>query len=413
MKMFRAGLFLALAALGLTTIGKVQADEWVVVAGSRGTSPQFAAAAVAATSNEVGLAGFNGGSDFFPAARGIYNGLIAPEGDVVPERSGYFRVSISSHGSLSGYFVIGGDRVPLRGWFNAQGLAGFSIYRRVWDDCHCFLELMLVWTVELNLVANSDELHGTFVNERRGGWETTLYGLRAGYALSRDTAPQAGRYTLRLPGSVDPAVAPPGDGFGAVSVNARGMVSMSGALPEATKVVDSAYLSVDGYWPMYIPLNDGHGLLFGWLQFYGGELTGDLTWQKPSREDRTFYPEGFGGTINARGGLYTVAPGASSPFTWTQGQLQVSDGNVGGILANEVEFRSPSAITAGGDDLLGFRLKVNARTGLFNGSFLHPISRRKTAYAGALFQFENAGGGYFLGTNQGGTVSLVASPAGR
>ncbi len=208
-------------------------------------------------------------------------------------------------------------------------------------------------------------------------------------------------------------VAPPGDGYGAVTVNARGMVSLSGGLPEGTKVVDSAYLSVDGYWPMYIPLNDGHGLLFGWLQFYGGDLTGELTWQKPSRDDRTFYPAGFGGTINARGGLYMVAPGALSPFTWTQGQLRVTDGNVGGVLGNDVAFRSPSAVTAGGGDLLGFRLRVNARTGLFTGSFVHPVSRRKTAYAGAFFQFEDAGGGSFLGTNQGGTVSWVESVAGR
>ncbi len=358
-------------------------------------------------------AGFQGGSDFFPAPRSTYNGLIAPYGDVVPERSGYFQISVSTHGYFSGRFSVAGDSIPLRGWFNSHGQGGVSVYRRVWDDCHCFTELILAWTVQLNLVADSDEIEGTVVNERRGGWETTLYGLRAGYATTHDAAPQSGRYTLRLPGAVDPMTAPPGDGAAQVTVNARGGVTLNGVLPEGTKISDSAYLSVDGYWPLYVPLSDGHGLLLGWLHFEGGQITGDLTWHKPAR-DRTYYPAGFAGTISARGGTYSVARGAVSPFQWTQGRLQATDGNLAGPAGNDVAFRSASAVTVdAGGDLAGLKLAVNARTGWFSGKFVHPITGRKTAYAGAVFQFVDAGGGYFLGTDLGGTITLTAAGEGR
>jgi hypothetical protein len=381
-------------------------QEWVVVPTSRAGSLAGAAEAPP----EAALAGFDGGSDFFPESRGTYNGLISPADEVVPERAGYFRIYISSWGRYSGQFVVGDDTFPIRGWFNSQGLAGVSIYRRVWDDCHCFKELVLVWTVELDLVPDSDEIEGTLVNERRGGWEVDLYGLRAGY-YSSGGAPQEGRYTLRLPGSVDPAVAPPGDGYAAVTVTTRGLARLSGALPDGVKIADNAYLSVDGYWPVYIPLSSGHGVVFGWLQFDGSDLAGELTWLKPRNLDRVFYPEGFSGAINARGGRYELPVGSVGPFTWTEGQIQFSDGNLPDVLIHDVDFTSSRSVAIGGGDVTGLKMRVNTRTGLFNGTFIHPGNGRRTAYAGGLFQFEDAGGGFFLGTDQGGTVAFVGAGA--
>jgi hypothetical protein len=398
MKFWSAGLLGVGVGLGLglaaTNVG--WAGDWVVV-------PKEGAEFTAQRA-----AGFSGGDDFFPEASGVYNGLIAPSDEIIPERSGYFRISISSGGNFSGRLGVGDNTVPIKGWFNAQGRAGVSIYKRVWDDCHCFHELILTWTVELRLIENSDEIDGTVVNERQGGWLSDLYGLRAGYTTSHDPAPQAGRYTVRLPGGLDATVAPPGDGYGAVTVNSCGLVKLNGALPDGVKIADSAYISIDGYWPFYVPLNQGDGLLFGWLRFDSGAVTGDITWIKASRSDATFYPDGFDGTISVTGGEYSVASGAPSPFNWTDGQLQVSEGNLGpGVLANAVQFTSAGKLIDAGGDLEGLKTKINTKTGTFSGSFLHPVSGKKTGFAGALFQFEDAGGGYFLGIDQGGIVRLT------
>jgi hypothetical protein len=46
-------------------------------------------------------------------------------------------------------------------------------------------------------------------------------------------------------------------------------------------------------------------------------------------------------------------------------------------------------------------------TGVFRGNIRHPISGKKTAYAGAL---KEIGAGYFLGSRQSGLVRLEADP---
>lgn len=384
---------LVLGMAVLIGTGRTTAGDWVIVPTER--------VALAPAGD------FTDGSNIFPNAQGKYNGLIAPFGDLVPEYAGYFRLDVTPNGTYSGKFVTAGNSVPLHGWFNSDGLAGVSIYKWVWDDCHCFQVMVLVWTVEMDLVPNSDELEGTVINHYQGGWSSEMYGLKAAYVSNGQSAPQEGRYTLRLPGSDDPTVAPPGDGYGAVTVNKKGQVKLNGAVADGVKITDDAFLSFDGYWPVYVPLNNGHGLLFGWLKFNAGIVSGELTWDRPYDTDRKYYPAGFVGTINARGGPYLLPPGAQSPLTWTEGQLRVVYGNVTGAPANDVTFQSPGSVTVGAGDLVNLKVSIKTKTGLFSGTFKHPETGNKTSYAGALFQFDDVGGGYFLGIDQGGTVSMA------
>jgi hypothetical protein len=354
---------------------------------------------------------FSSGFEDFPEASGLYNGLIAPTDEVVPERSGSFRVSVSSSRCFSGQFAVGGDTVPLHGRFNSQGRAGVSIYFWVWDDCLCFRYLVLEWVVDLELVADSDELVGTVVNVPGGGWSSDLYGLRAHYRDSSIPAPHAGRYTMRLPGSANPFIAPPGDGYGTLTVDSRGAIQMSGMLPDGVDISDSAYISVDGFWPLNRTLNDGHGILFGWIQFTvagSKQMAGELTWIKPRNEGRNLYPNGFQGTIAVTGGTYSLPSGSDSPFSWVDGIFQVAEGGVGGILANNVSFLSATKIEDQGGDLSGLKIKLNGKTGRLSGSFTHPVTNQKTSFGGAVFQFEDAGGGYFLGKDIGGIVRLIS-----
>jgi len=352
---------------------------------------------------------FTGNWDFFPEASGLYNGLISPRTEVIAERSGGFRITVCSDGCFSGNFAVGGDTVSIHGHFNSEGWAGISIYRWVWDYCGCFRYLVLEWNVILELVEDSDEITGTIVNEWDGGWVTQLYGLQAYYRETGITAPQAGRYTMRLPGSSDASLAPPGDGYGTLTVDSRGLVDVFGMLPDGVKFTDSVYISVDGFWPLAFSLNNGHGIVLGWIQFTvagGMELSGDVTWIKQRNEDRKLYPNGFEGTLAATGGVYTPPANGGSPFSWTDGQFLVSEGNVTGIAANSVSFASGKFVDQGGD-LSGLKFSLNKKNGSFSGSFSHPDTGKKTSFAGAVFQFEDAGGGYFQGTDVGGIVRLI------
>jgi hypothetical protein len=47
---------------------------------------------------------------------------------------------------------------------------------------------------------------------------------------------------------------------------------------------------------------------------------------------------------------------------------------------------------------------------LFSGSFVNPPAAKPTAFRGALFQKQNDGAGFFLGTDQTGFVTLDPAP---
>jgi len=66
---------------------------------------------------------------------------------------------------------------------------------------------------------------------------------------------------------------------------------------------------------------------------------------------------------------------------------------------------SVTVLNPGADRL---QMSINAKAGLFSGSFIHPITQKSTALQGALFQKNATAQGYFLSPTQSGAVSLTA-----
>jgi hypothetical protein len=50
---------------------------------------------------------------------------------------------------------------------------------------------------------------------------------------------------------------------------------------------------------------------------------------------------------------------------------------------------------------------VNPVAGIFAGTFIHPVTGVATAFRGVIFQRQNAGYGYFLGSSESGSASLA------
>src|SRR5689334_20121804 len=167
---------------------------------------------------------FNGGtSNLFPMAQGVYNGLLVPTNTFVAEHSGYFQITVYSDGRFSGKMNISGGSTPLRGRFDNQGLARFSIYGRIWADCLCFRENQLVWDVTLELFPGTNVIHGTVENVKHS-WNTELFGYK-GRNDNDGNAPEEADYTVSLPGGSDPTVAPNGEGYGVVKVDSHGKLT--------------------------------------------------------------------------------------------------------------------------------------------------------------------------------------------
>jgi hypothetical protein len=358
-------------------------------------------------------ASFSGGgsSNQFPRIKGTYNGLIAPTNEFVAEYSGFFTISVGSDRRFHGWMNVGDRRYPLRGRFDFQGNAGLAIYRRDWDDCFCFYTLRLIWLVDLRLIAGTDEIEGTVDNVRRG-WNADLFGYR-GYGAVDGPAVEEGRYTLRLPGNADPAVAPGGEGYGVVKVSSKGKVTMYGALPDGLTFSRSAVISTNGWWPFYLPFNDGRGALIGWLNFSlqpGSDVAGDLTWAKPRNDERRYYPDGFFGTVNATGARYTPPASTALPLSWSNGVFRISGGNVPAPATNDVILSFGGKLADNGGGISNLSFSLSRSTGIFRGKFLHPASGRRVSYAGILDQLQDLGAGCFLGLDQGGLVRLEPVP---
>jgi hypothetical protein len=359
------------------------------------------------------LKSFTGGgpSNQFPRAPGVYNGLLMPTNGFVPNHSGFFRLWVDSDRDFSGRFDLGDNTFWLRGHFDRQGRAGVLVYLREWDEWLEFHRRRLVWIVRLELIPGTDEIQGTLENVSRG-WSTTLFGYR-GFGHVDGHAPQAGRYTLRLPSSADPAVAPSGEGYGAIKVSSAGHVQAVGALPDSTPFSRSATLSTNGWWPFFLPLNDGRGALIGWLKFNssaGRDISGDLLWVKPRGEGRRYYPEGYVGTVATLGSRYTLPGGNAPALNWVNGLFIVSGGNLEGFFVNNVTLLPGGSLMDNGGEINGVSFRSSRSTGVFRGKFLHPNTGRRTFFSGILDQFAAVGGGFFLDLDQGGLVRFETAP---
>jgi hypothetical protein len=386
---------------------------WAACAARADASDEYVVRAKELPAGGFTAASFTGGgpSNEFPRIKGSYNGLIAPTNEFVAEYSGFFTFTVDSDRWFRGWMNVGDRRYPLRGRFDRQGSAGVAIYRRDWDDWYYFYELRLIWLVDLRLIAGSDQIEGT-VENIRGGWSSELSGHR-GHGRTDGPAPAAGRYTLRLPGSTDAAVAPSGSGYGVVKVTTRGRVTAYGALADGTSFSRSAILSTNGNWPFYLPLSDGRGVLMGWLNFTsspGGDVAGDLIWVRPRRAGRKYYPDGYSGMVAASGARYTPPASSEPALTWTDGAFRWSGGNLAAPAANAITLLPGGKLRDNGGDVAGLSFRLSRSTGVFRGRFVHPESGRRTAYAGILDPLQDVGAGYFLGADQGGRVNLEPAP---
>ena len=219
-------------------------------------------------------------------------------------------------------------------------------------------------------------------------------------------APFAGNYTLVIPGyDANPSL-PAGDGFGTVKVNSSGQVSFVGTLADGTKVSQSATVSGNGYWPLYLPLYSGNGSLMSWLAFASNtnsDLAGRLIWLKQA------------------GQHFQVLPGRASPasakllvpFTvrtypvlnLPTASLTFCGGGLASGITNSITIGARNQVGTPGKQL---KLSFSTSTGTFSGTFLDPASGKTLPFSGAVFQKLNAAYGTLFGTgDQTSEVSLT------
>jgi hypothetical protein len=339
--------------------------------------------------------------NYVPTA-GSYAGLFHPAGAPQLQQSGAFAAKITGRGTYSGTLQLGANRYPFSGRLNSSGTATNSIPRK----------LALPLSLRLQMDTADDQRLTGLVGD--GTWLARLRANRAVYSAKTNPAPFAGRYTVIIPGSGDPADAnrPPGDGYGTVTVDQSGRVKLSGTLADGAKLTRTASVSTQGEWPLYAPLYRGQGQILGWQSFAAAaphDPGGTVRWIKPPASGAAYYPPGFDIETNIVGSAYQPPATPDSPvLDWTSGILTLTGGDLTAAISQSVTIGSNNKVlTSSGSPL---KLKLVTSTGLFKGTMTDPATGRRISFNGALRQNRNSGSGFFLGASQSGAVFLGPEP---
>ena len=336
-------------------------------------------------------------SPFLPI-QGTYNGLFHEDAAVRAESAGSFSLTLSYRGSYSGTLQLGGRRTAFNGQLNLQCQGSQSIAVTPSNT--------LTLTLSFGTGDQVDKVAGTLTD---GTWVSALLGDRAVFNSRTRPAPYAGAYTLVLPGSNGDPSQPGGDGFGTLRVTTSGSVSLSASLPDGTGVSQSATVSKDGYWPLYVPVYSGQGVLMSWLSFTNqpdSDLNGLLTLIKPALSNAQYYAAGFTQQCQALGSLYVPPPGKYPLcLCLTNAQLAFSGGNLSAEFTNAIAAGRFGTVTNQSGNALA--VTFYPLVGTFKGSVHDPVTRSNFAFRGAVLQKQNAGFGLLLGTNQTSQVNLT------
>jgi len=334
----------------------------------------------------------------FLSLQGNYTALFYDNSNPIHETSGLLTFKLTDQGKFSGKLVLGGTSYSCSGQFGTDLRAQVTIVTIVRNPPGTAI------VVALQLAPISDRVTGSISN---GAQTSTVEGYRATFHSTLNPAGSfAGKFTLAISGSVDPAAGPQGNGYGAVTVTTAGAVTFKGALGEGTPVTQQVPLASNGQLAFYVPLHKGKGSILGWLTLAdtgSSDVSGLLLWTKPAGVAGTLYPTGFVSEVTTLGSRYQPPASGTRVLNFSNSLVRLEGGNLATPSTQDVflnELNKVTLLSAGTNKLA---ITLSTSSGLISGSFTNPQTLKKSVIKGAVLQRQNLGSGYFLGTNQSGS----------
>ncbi len=328
----------------------------------------------------------------FPRNIGTYQGLFYDTNEVAHESSGSFSATVTSLGAFTAKIQMAGKVYAYAGQFSAGGLASNSI-ARVGQS-----QLTVMCQLDLN---GGDIITGQVMDTN---WVAELTAKRPIYSKT-NPAPQAGKYTLVLPGGQNAATEPAGESYSTVTVDTLGNVTMTATLADGTKILPRTIMSKDSQAPLYSPLYVTKGALLGWLTFSNQpntDISGAVSWIKqPTVPAAKFYPAGFTNVTEAIGSKWNFTNGVPI-LNWTTGSVWFANGNIApftngvALATNKFTNLSTNKLT----------ITPVTLTGQFSGTVVNPANNKLIIIGGVFLQKQNVAYGSFLGTNQVGRLFM-------
>ena len=320
---------------------------------------------------------------------GEFTGLVTESTGNSLTGVGLLQVSISESGSWSGKLAVGGESFSVKGEFGPGGTSPLGVSRRQ--------EAPMTVALRVNLGGDADLITGVISD---GTWSAEVIGDRQVFDGRSTRAPQAGQYTLVITAKDESLSEAMGDGFGALTVDERGVARLSGMLGDGTPLKFESAISKAGVWPVFVPLPGGR-TLSGWIRFKGTEdFLGQLLW-------RGIGETRWQTTVNVLGGLYVPPAKGKAVLSEKNGKAALHGGDLPSSIFESVKLETNQKIVLSKKSGSELALAISPGSGLFTGSFVHPLSGRVVELHGALLQGQGMGTGVFLGPTNAGRVSFT------
>ena len=328
-------------------------------------------------------------TNYYMGLKGDYNGLF--HGDVVSMRdAGFIHFSLSSQGVANGSLLTPAGNYSFTATFDRVG--GLTTYVKRPGTSPLLL------TLQLDCENGTDLLTGSVADG--ANWVSTIQGDRVVFNSSH-VNPGAGTYTMAL---VSDEFGPQGDSYATLTLSRSGVVSVIGKLGDNQSFSQSAPLSKNGMWPLYVNLSSKE-MLFGWVSFNTAndysDMSGAVAWIKRPAVSG-LYKAGFTNTATLIGSSYGVPVAHTSGLTMRSPVVTHTGGNLSdqsfdmNVDASKLVFMSANKTVS---------LTIKPSSGTFVGKIISPTGKVTTAN-GVLLQTQNSARGYFLGTNSSGQFLL-------
>lgn len=323
----------------------------------------------------------------FIPLQGDYVGLFRNDEAVNWDSSGLVRLKLRSNGAFSGKVSTIERDYPFSGKFDADKQAAISINRNGGTP------------LQLEIILNEEDVQITGIL-REINWEASL---RAERAKKIDAGWFGKRFTIALPGIVDQSFSL-GDSVGSAVIGRKDL-RIVGILADGARFSQAVPL-LNESWPLFWRGRSG-SIALGWVNMGSietGQFSGEVDYMK-KRQGTEFYPNGFTNRSNLRASHFQQPTSSVDLTTNMTGKYLVFEGgNLAESLRSEVSLDSRNQL--GFSELSNVFLRLNSRTGVIQGSFLHPVTGSKALVYGALLQEQADFAGFFLGTNQSGRIVL-------
>jgi hypothetical protein len=235
------------------------------------------------------------------------------------------------------------------------------------------------------------------------------------------------KYTLLLSATSKSASIPQGTGYATMTVSAKEGVVMAGKLPDGESFSTLGVLLQSDTGNQFeianalsypSVTNKGEsGFLLGTLTFTpvtgtsGSDLNGTLTWIKPEQSTGD-YPVAINTNLKVIGSVYTYAKGGSVlpgfPVEGGTNSGTLALSNTSGLILSENAQLSSANKLIVPSSAANLKVTITPSTGVFKGTFLYDDTT-PTSFSGVLFQDQIKGGGFFMGPDGSGTVSLTGT----